>query len=148
MGSPMFSGGFRKNITLIMLLAFFLNAVIPSLALAVSNLAGPSDGAEKSKIESLVGERFIICTPNGIKWVTWAELESSPSEPEASSAPQCTLCVLPTFGTTVGDVQLLGISLPGLIQAQTRHVFPIAKDARTDVFRLRGAYCRAPPYSL
>lgn len=140
--------GFRKNITVLMLLAFLMNAVMPALALGATNSGQASDNTELSQLEKLIGERFLICTPEGVKWVTWAELQDTNIQTDPGSHPRCALCVLPTFGTAVGYILFDATPFPVLRIAKVGHFLPIANDAQFDMFRIRGAFSRAPPQSL
>lgn len=144
----MFGKGFRKNITLLMLLAFLANAVMPALALGASNIEQATENPELSQLEKLVGERFLICTPEGIKWVTWADLQETNLQTDPGSHPRCALCVLPTFGTTVGNILFDGTPIPILRIAKADPFISIANDAQFDLFRIRGTFSRAPPHSL
>lgn len=131
-----------------MLLTFLANAVMPALALGASYDGQATDSPELLQLEKLVGERFLICTPEGIKWVTWAELQDTNVESNPGSHPRCALCILPTFGTTVGNILFDGTPIPILRKAKAGHFISIVNDTHFDLFRIRSTFSRAPPHRL
>lgn len=80
-----------------MLAAFISNVFIPFFA--VYN-PSPAQAAEKSEQSSLFGEKILICTDYGFKWVTWQELQQEGEEhPEPGEKHyECPLCYVSAHG--------------------------------------------------
>lgn len=138
----------RKNLSLMMLLAFLVNAILPSISLASIASNSAQNDPSIAALQSVVGDRFLICTPSGNKWVSWDELSEGNTDPSSTPRPQCSLCTLPTFGTTAALIGFDGIILPTVLTLETVQVQPVTEEHLIDVFRFRGAFSRAPPFSL
>jgi hypothetical protein len=138
----------RNNLSLIMLLAFLVNAILPSISLATIASNSAQNDPSIAALQSVVGDRFLICTPNGNKRVSWAELSEEDSDQSTSPRPQCALCTLPTFGTTAALIGFDAFILPTTLVLETVLEQPETEDHLIDVFRYRGAFSRAPPLSL
>lgn len=144
----MLKKGVRKNLSLMMLLAFLVNAILPSISLATTASNPAQNDPSIATLQSVVGDRFLICTPSGNKWVSWDELSGENTDPSSTPRPQCSLCTLPTFGTTAALIGFEGISLPNVLTRKTVQIQPATEIHLIDVFRFRGAFSRAPPLSL
>lgn len=83
-----------ENIARITLLAFLLNAVLPFLA--VYNV--PAHQLYAKNISSLFGEKVLICSGDGFKWVTWKDLQEGKGGHEQPSHYKCPLCYLAAHG--------------------------------------------------
>jgi hypothetical protein len=144
----MFDQGFRKNINVLMLLVFLVNAIFPTYALAYSSDIQSASTNEQAGLENLFGERILICTPEGIKWVNWSDLQEGQAQGDFNPVAACVLCVLPTFGTTVGNITFDALPLLALPVAKTSHINLPSDEIGIDLFRVRGAFSRAPPSFL
>ncbi|MCG8492702.1 MAG: hypothetical protein MI743_13865 [Sneathiellales bacterium] len=132
-----------------MVLAFFLNAVMPSLTLATAAAQIPASTLEEdSPLQELLGGRFLICTPEGVKLVSWAELQNQENEPAADTETGCTLCNLPTFGTTVASISLENGNPIAFPEFETSRYACADSNIHTGVIPSRNFLTRAPPYIL
>ncbi len=77
-----------KHVVHITLIAFLLNVMLPFFA--VYNVEHPSLAKEMA---SLFGEKILICTGDGFKWVKLADLESG-KEKHNPSHYKCPLCYI------------------------------------------------------
>lgn len=132
-----------------MVLAFLVNAVIPSLTLAAASVPLSSSSLEEdSALQELLGGRVLICTPEGIKWVSWAELQGQKKEPAADTEIDCVLCNLPVFGTTVTAISLDGGN-PITFHPFERSPYAYADGTLfTGIVPSRNFLTRAPPHLL
>ncbi len=138
----------RKNLSLMLLFAFLVNAILPSISLATTSPNPAQNDPSIAALQSVVGERFLICTPSGYKWVSWSDIAGDETTPSSKPRPQCALCTLPTFGTTAALIGLDAIILPTAFIHAAIKIQPITEEHPVDVFRIRGALSRAPPLSL
>ncbi len=74
------------------LLPFFGSGNLGAQARQTIAAIEASDKAEETA--DLLGEKVLICTANGFKWVTWKELAEQGQVPQRHQIPQCPLCVL------------------------------------------------------
>ena len=81
----------RSSIAYVALLAFLLNAFLPFYA----TYAMPF--ASGKPLSAPFGEKILICTADGFKWVTWAELQKQSGHGPASHY-KCPLCYLAAHG--------------------------------------------------
>lgn len=139
--------GLRKNINLLVFLAFLVNAIAPSVALAAFSSA-PLPGGDAAGLAGLANDRILICTPEGIKWISRADLQETSSKTGSETGLRCALCILPTFGTTVGNVLLISEFTPERLITETGHFKPAADIRIGNIFHIRGAFSRAPPHLL
>jgi len=144
----MLKKGARKNLSLMMLLAFLVNAILPSISLASAASNPAENDPTLAALQSVVGDRFLICTPSGNKWVSWDELSGDNTDPSSTPRPQCALCTLPTFGTTAALIGFDALILPTALVLETVQRQAATEEHLIDVFRYRGAFSRAPPHSL
>ena len=127
-----------QHIARIALIAFLLNVMMPFFA--VYNVEHPSPAKE---ISSLFGEKVLICTGDGFKWVKWADLESGKEKHAPSSHYKCPLCYLAAHG-------LKDFTAPGTIglayNGSATDPGYITYDHWLIVFRLQSPFAsRAPP---
>ncbi len=80
------------TIAAVALIAFLLNALLPFFA--VYNLPSPPS---VKQADALFGEKILICTGDGFKWVTWKELLKERRHQSASHY-KCPLCYLAAHG--------------------------------------------------
>ncbi len=139
--------GLRKKINFLVFLAFLVNAIAPSIALAAVS-SDPLRGGDTAGLAGSSDDRILICTPEGIKWVSRADLQKTSSTSGSETGLRCALCILPTFGTTVGNVSLASDFTVEPVVTEIGH-FVRAPDIRCkNIFHTCGAFSRAPPHSL
>jgi hypothetical protein len=132
---------YRKHIALLALLAFLVNATLPFLA--TYNVPDHSAASLKA-ISTAFGDRIFICTGNGFKWVSLAELQKqkSPSH-HPDSHFQCGLCYLAAHG--LAHLALLG-GIALAYAAYRRIHLRVAYAVRTNISSYHSfQYSRAPP---
>ncbi|MDG1997444.1 MAG: hypothetical protein P8J14_13175 [Emcibacteraceae bacterium] len=74
-----------------LVLALFINAMAP-LSAVFSNPTHEDDAA----IEALFGDKILICTPLGYKYVSLNELDGMSDEQKQNSSSHCSLCLITT----------------------------------------------------
>lgn len=128
-----------RHIARITLLAFLCNVFLPFFA--VYDIA--SHQAFAKEMSSLFGEKLLICTGDGFKWVKWDDLPQG-KEKHAPSY-QCALCYLAAH--SLKDVTLpTGTTLSHANGKESRTLF---YDYRPAAFYLQSSlHSRAPPTSF
>lgn len=94
-------GAFKQNCLIVLAAAaLLLNALLPFYA-----VYDPQVLAEKMEktvrnggFFSLPGEKILICTAEGFKWVTAQDLQNGEEQPEQHPRIKCPLCYLAVFG--------------------------------------------------
>lgn len=130
-----------KNISRITLLAFLLNAVMPFFA--VYDVA--SHQAFAKEISSLFGEKVLLCTADGFKWVKWEDLQSGKEKHNPASHHKCPLCYLAAHGVK-NLITPSAIALASVESSASRYM---VYDHRPADFCLQSPlHSRAPPSSL
>ncbi len=130
-----------RHIARITLLAFLLNVLLPFFAVYdVSN--HQAFAKEKS---SLFGEKVLICTGDGFKWVKWEDLQRDKEKHNPPSHYQCALCYVAAHG--LKDVVTPdAITLASVATHNSRYVI---YDYRPLAFYLHSSPpSRAPPSYL
>lgn len=79
-----------------MLMAFVMNALSPFFAVYSTQSA---QAAEQNALSAIFGEKTLICTPEGFKWVSWAELQDREHAPDPDKQFKCPLCYVAVYGT-------------------------------------------------
>src|SRR5690606_32125166 len=116
-----------------------------SIALAAFNSDLRENGAA-ADLTGLGDDRILICTPEGIKCINRADLQKTHPESDTEIGLRCALCILPTFGTTVGNILLTSEFTPVPLVMEIGQYAP-ARDIRcANMFHIRGAFSRAPPH--
>jgi len=85
-----------RTLTLITLLAFVINGLLPFFAVYTVPSAYADDQANFS---SLFGGKILLCTSTGYKWVTWDELQREDHRPAPSKHFKCPLCFASAYGS-------------------------------------------------
>lgn len=78
-----------RPIARLTLLAFIFNALLPFFA--IYNVS--SQAATVKEMSSLLGEKVLICSDAGFKWVKWDDLQKAGSKHKPASYP-CAICYL------------------------------------------------------
>lgn len=88
-----------KYIARIALFAFLLNAILPFFAVYnVSKHDISNHQAWAKEISPLFGEKVLICTGDGFKWVKWEDLQGGKEKHPSPSHYQCALCYAAAHG--------------------------------------------------
>ncbi|MBO6827472.1 MAG: hypothetical protein JJ879_14805 [Sneathiella sp.] len=148
----MVKGGGYSRLSVLMLIVFLMNALLPSISLAAfgPDKLGLIEGvsAEQSPFSN---ETVVICTPEGLKTVRWSDLENSYIEENDADnlklrVSGCFLCSLPTFGTTVTIVLLIGL-LDFASEKAEKEPFPTVQFAAPFHLIDPRTFVRGPPTS-
>ncbi len=78
---------YKQIFNLAIVLAVFFNAVAP-LSFVVNQFAN----AEENSADALFGDKILICTPAGFKYISFAELEERQNHGEDEQQSHCSLC--------------------------------------------------------
>ena len=131
-----------RVISLATFMAFVMNALLPFFAVYTIPSA---QAAEQEELSSPFGEKILICTSNGFKWVAWEELQNEEHHPVPSNDYKCPLCYVAAHGLKVflpaSDYILthtLSLGAPPL-PFEEQHNFRIKRF-------LSGHFSRAPPH--
>lgn len=81
-----------KTIYIATLAAFLLYTLLPFFAVY-------SIPAESKQLSSVFGEKVLICTTEGFKFVTWQELADKNNLPKQHPDVKCPLCYFASHGT-------------------------------------------------
>ena len=74
-----------------MLLAFVFNLLLPFFA---SYSLSSAQAASVNDLSALIGDKVLICTSTGYKWVTLSEWQDEEPAPESGKHYKCPLCYL------------------------------------------------------
>ena len=74
------------------LFAFLLSATTPFYA--ISKAFSQANNNEESTIASVFGEKILICTPSGFKWVNANDIENEGGKGPQSKKHKCSACLL------------------------------------------------------
>lgn len=86
-----------RHITILTIIALLISVIVPFFA--VYNLQGGGDNAEQeSELSALFGDKILICTADGFKWVSIADLETNQEQPEPHHDYKCGICYLAANG--------------------------------------------------
>ena len=137
----------KATITHIALLAFAMNVMLPFFA--IYNL--PAASAHESSVSnaedlaSLFGDKVLICTPDGFKWVSWKDLNNGKEHPHSEF--KCPLCYVGAQGMkhAMPSAQIGLVVSPG----ERQYVAPYspATEVKETTFP-NHRFGRAPPPSI
>lgn len=85
---------YTVNINLFVAVVLFLNAITP-LSVVAKELSSSGD----TGIEALYGDKILICTPAGFKYVSIDELNNLDSSGQNVDQSHCPLCQISVFST-------------------------------------------------
>lgn len=129
------------NINLFVAVVLFLNAIAP-----LSVIAKELSSSSNTGIESLYGDKILICTPAGFKYVSIDELNDLESSGQNADQSHCPLCQISVFSTILSLVDIstfnafLDYSLAQKIYAKN--------DLLLSYTNARNIKARAPPNFL
>jgi len=81
----------KRGIVYTMLLAFVFNLLLPFFASYNLNSA---QAASADDLSALIGDKVLLCTSTGYKWVSLSELQDEEPVPETGKHYKCPLCYL------------------------------------------------------
>ena len=81
-------------VNLLIAAAIFLNAMAP-----LSVVAKEISPADTASIDALFGDKIVICTPTGFKYVSIDELNERQKTGQDNSENHCPLCLINAFDT-------------------------------------------------
>lgn len=90
---------YKFSVNLLIAMIVFLNAIAP-----ISVVARELSGSDDTTAEALFGDKILICTPTGFKYISIEELndrQSGGRDQQQSHCPQCLIKVSATVFTTV-----------------------------------------------
>ena len=124
-----------------MLLAFVFNLLLPFFASYSLNSA---QAASANDLSALIGDKVLLCTSTGYKWVSLSELQNEEPAPETGKHYKCPLCYLHVDKpeTIPSDYSML-LSVSSTYQVSTWSGAPV-ENPKT-VRLLFGPSTRAPP---
>lgn len=97
-----------------------------------------------ARLASVFGEKILICSGDGFKWVTPADLQSGKEKPAPHSGDKCPLCYAARHTLVIAAaVPILALNYhpPALVSADYQ-------PALISLYRLSPLHSRAPPYSF
>ena len=131
----------KRGIVYTMLLAFVFNLLLPFFASYSLNSA---QAASANDLSALIGDKVLLCTSTGYKWVSLSELQNEEPAPETGKHYKCPLCYLHVDKpeTIPSDYSML-LSVSSIYQVSTWSGAPV-ENPKT-VRLLFGPSTRAPP---
>lgn len=133
--------GKLRYMTMVVLAAFLMNVLLPFFA--VYDLGHQDTKA----LSAVLGEKVLLCTPEGFKWVDLADIESGKQQPTSHPQFECALCVVAAHGFTslTSDVGTQVVYTP----LATPHHYNTALRATAPMqLHLRTVSSRAPPLEV
>ena len=130
----------KRSIVYTMLLAFVFNLLLPFFA----TYSLPAQADQQVSLASLLGDKILICTTEGYKWVSLAELQDEEPVPVVDEHYKCPLCFLQVdkpLSLTPDHLILQNVSPVYFALYQTDAFFEDHKTIRL----LLGRSTRAPP---
>ena len=131
----------KRGIVYTMLLAFVFNLLLPFFA---SYSLSSAQAASANDLSALIGDKVLICTSTGYKWVSLSEWQDEEPASEAGKHYKCPLCYLHVDKpeTIPSDYSML-LSVSSTFQVSTCPGDPV-ENPKT-VRLLFGLSTRAPP---
>lgn len=135
-----------RLLSILVLAAFIANVFIPFFAVYNPSSAQAAEASEQS---SLFGEKILICTEYGFKWVSWDELSQEGDEKPKPNKKhyECPLCYVSAHGLK----DFLSVSkviwTQDLFETQTI-IYSSANDIAKFRYALAGYQTRAPPHLI
>ncbi|MCC3861288.1 hypothetical protein LJF33_08735 [Emcibacteraceae bacterium Y4] len=122
-------------------MAVFINAIAP-----LSTVFAKSSFSEEDELSSLFGDKILICTPFGYKYVSFDELDDMDTSDQEDSASHCSLCQINTDEDKPYLADIKSVMAIEIHQAKSHFIVQhnILKSNR----RFSPSIPRAPPVSL
>jgi len=135
-----------RYLSLLTMTAFLMNVIMPFFAIynVQQAVAAEASLSQSGEMTSLFGEKVLICTPSGFKWVSWDNLLDGKEKVPEHSQYECALCYVSanSVKTTLPVLELVFNVQPDIVHSQ----YYITEFAATDQFTGHGFLTRAPPY--
>ncbi len=135
-----------RYISAITLFTFFINVMLPFYAIydIPQALASAEVDAGANQDASFFGEKILICTADGFKLVSLADLQSGKEKPQKHPQYQCALCYVAVHGTKhiAPTQEIIFIAY----HAAEQVVYYTSDSARFYETSKRGFLTRAPPF--
>ena len=131
----------KRSIVYTMLLAFVFNLLLPFFA---SYSLSSAQAASVDDLSALIGDKVLICTSSGYKWVTLSEWQYEEPAPESGKHYKCPLCYLHVDKPEAipSDYSML-LAVSSTYQVSTWSAVPL--DNPKTLRLLVGPSTRAPP---
>jgi len=131
----------RRSIVYTMLLAFVFNLL---LSFFVPYSLSSAQASAEDSLASLIGDKVLLCTLNGYKWVSLSELQAGESEPGTEPHFKCPLCFLQLDKpeTIPSDYSVLASVSPSY---QFSRYSGTATESQKTIWLLFGRSSRGPP---
>jgi len=124
-----------------MLLAFMFNLLLPFFA---SYNLGSAQAASADNLSALIGDKVLLCTSTGYKWVSLGELMGEEPAPESSEHYKCPLCYLSVDKPeAIASDYSMWLSLSPTYRVSTWSGAPVENPKTVGL--LLGRSTRAPP---
>ena len=132
----------RKSITLLLTLALLFNAMSPLLF-----AFNVSPASTDSAAESMFGDKILICTSTGFKYVSIEDFRNGSLPDQKNALPHCSLCIINSLlahnfipAVITSDLPQLGVVLTLRYRDVTQNI--------SRHYAANNSYSRAPPYFL
>lgn len=133
-----------RSIALLTFIAFLLNVTLPFFAVYDFSRIIASTQTENEQNASLFGDKILICTEDGFKFVSVEDLQDGKELPKKHPQYQCAMCYVSAHGTK----HVMATAEVALVHYEyVQHVFySISHDVTISQFSSRGFQTRAPPF--
>lgn len=135
-----------KYFLVITLVAFLMNTLLPFFA--VYNLpqavASEQEQSSAKEMASLFGEKVLICTSEGFKWVSGTDLQSGKEKPKPHPQYKCPLCYVAAHGMKHAMPAMAVELVYAPVEQKLAYVFPASETVQERLF-IRNYPSRAPP---
>ncbi len=91
----------NRWVSLLTVVAFLMNVMLPFFAVynvPQAIMAAQSGQPYSERMASFFGEKILICTSGGFKWVSWEDLQNGEEQPEPHPKYECALCYVTASG--------------------------------------------------
>ncbi|TNE31394.1 MAG: hypothetical protein EP349_04075 [Alphaproteobacteria bacterium] len=138
----------KRSLIVVAAAAILLNALLPFYATYDSEALAAKLAAksETQELSALLGEKVLICTGDGFKWVKRADLQNGEEQPAQHPRLKCPLCYLAVFGVkqilppVIASLDHVPASVNDILQ-------PPGSDLQYASLTYRSYDSRAPPAS-
>ncbi len=131
----------HKILSLGLLMAFLMNIMLPFFA--VYTAPDARSAATDPALSALFGEKIVICTPEGFKLVSLAELEGGEDQSSQATRYECALCYTAAHGV---QHVLTEDGLDVIYDEAVQPTFYIARDFQSGPeTECQPSHSRAPP---
>lgn len=123
-----------------------MNVIMPFFAIynVQQAVAAEASQSQSGEMTSMFGEKVLICTPSGFKWVSWDNLLDGKEKVPEHSQYKCALCYV---SANSAKTTLPVLELVFDLQPEIEHIPHYISDfTAIDQFTGHGFLTRAPPY--